>query len=262
MRKESRIWDGISYLEFVPPIMKGDFFMSKVTSRNVSSQKLKKLVVAAVFCALAFASMFIVRINVMFLTFDSKDAVVTIAGLLLGPVYSLAISVTVAVLESITVGDTGIWGFLMDLLSTTVFSCTCALIYKHKKNIKGAVVGLLSSVFAMTAFMILFNIFITPIYMGVTTSEVVALIPSLFLPFNLTKAILNAALVLILYKPASVALKATKVLPQRSVDVADETAVKKKNIKFSLTVTAIGVVILAVCLVVFFVLLGGKITFG
>ena len=242
--------------------MKGDFFMSNSISRKNSALKFKKLIVAAVFCALAFASMFIMRINVMFLTFDAKDAVVTIAGLLLGPVYSLAISITVAVIESITVGDTGIWGLIMDILSTAVFSCTCALIYKYKKNIKGAIVGLVSSVFAMTAAMLLFNLFITPIYMGVTTADIAAMIPSLFLPFNLTKATLNAALVLILYKPASTALKATKVLSSKNIAKDDTTNVKKKNLKFSLVVTTTGIVVIAICLAVFFVFLNGNITWG
>ena len=242
--------------------MKGDFFMSNAILRKDSAQKFKKLVVAAVFCALAFASMFIMRINVMFLTFDAKDAVITIAGLLLGPIYALALSVTVAIIESIAVPDTGIWGLIMDILSTSVFSCTCALIYKYKKNIKGAIVGLISSVFAMTAVMLLFNLFITPIYMGVTTADIAAMIPSLFLPFNLTKATLNAALVLILYKPASTALKATKVLSSKNAVKEGTANVNKSNLKFSLVVTAIGIVVVAICLTVFFVFMKGNISFG
>ena len=236
--------------------------------RRNSAQKFKKLIVAAVFCALAFASMFVMRINVMFLTFDAKDAVVTIAGLLLGPIYAFAISVAVPIIESISIGDTGIWGLLMDFLSTMIFACTCSLIYKHKKNIKGAVVGLVSAVFAMTAFMILFNLFVVPLYTpGYTTAAVAKMVPTLFLPFNLTKAVLNAALVLILYKPASTALKATKVLPSVKLEQSDasEKAVaerKKKNLKFSLTVTAIGIVVIAICLVVFFTFLNGTVSFG
>lgn len=249
--------------------MKGDFFiMNRNMSRRISAQKFKKLIVAAVFCALAFVSMFVMRINVIFLTFDAKDAVVTIAGLLLGPLYAFAISVAVPIIESIAIGDTGIWGLIMDFLSTMIFACTCALIYKHKKNIKGAVVGLVSSVFAMTAFMILFNLFIVPLYTpGYTTAAVAKMVPTLFLPFNLTKALLNAALVLILYKPASTALKATKVLPSakaESVDNSEEAIAdrKKKNLKFSLTVTAIGILVIAICLVVFFTFLNGSVSFG
>ena len=48
--------------------------------------RLRALVLMAVFAALAFAAMFVFRFNVTFLTFDLKDSVITISGLLLGPV--------------------------------------------------------------------------------------------------------------------------------------------------------------------------------
>ena len=237
--------------------MKGAFFMSTITQRQVSAQRIKKLVMAAMFSALAFASMFVMRINVMFLTCDVKDTIVTIAGLLFGPLYSLGISFVVAVLEFISIGDTGFWGLLMDFLSTAVFSCTCALIYKYKKNLKGAIVGLFSAALTMTAFMLLFNLFIVPIYTpGYTTAAVAAMVPSLFLPFNLTKGILNAALVLILYKPVSNAMKAARVLPYDMENRADRND-RNKHIKFSLMVTLSGVLVAAFCILVFFVFLNG-----
>jgi riboflavin transporter FmnP len=219
---------------------------------------------AALFCALAFASTCVLRINVMFLTFDSKDAIITIAGLLFGPVYSLSISLVVSIIEFISIGDTGFWGFLMDFLSTAIFSTTCALIYKYKKNIKGAVIGLVASVFTMTAFMLLFNLFIVPLYTpNYTTATVAQMVPTLFLPFNLTKATLNAALVLILYKPASIAMKATRVLPPSAVNLStqsheDTKERRKRNLKFSLIVSAAGLVVAVLCIVVFFVFLGGS----
>ena len=221
---------------------------------------------AALFCALAIASTYIMHIKVMFLTFDAKDAVITIAGLLFGPIYSIAISLVVSLVEFITIGDAGFWGFLMDFLSTAIYSTVCALIYKYKKNIKGAAIGLVSSIFAMTAFMLLFNLFIVPIYTpNFTTAAVAKMVPTLFLPFNLTKATLNAAIVLILYKPVSTALKAAKVLPSSAKfeesRVASEQK-KKKNLIFSLVVTAVGIAVAVLCFVVFFVFLHGQIAFG
>ena len=221
---------------------------------------------AALFCALAIASTYIMHIKVMFLTFDAKDAVITIAGLLFGPIYSIAISLVVSLVEFITIGDAGFWGFLMDFLSTAIYSTVCALIYKYKKNIKGAAIGLVSSIFAMTAFMLLFNLFIVPIYTpNFTTAAVAKMVPTLFLPFNLTKATLNAAIVLILYKPVSTALKAAKVLPSSAKfeesRVASEQK-RKKNLIFSLIVTSVGLAVAALCFVVFFVFLHGQIAFG
>ena len=47
-------------------------------------------------------------------------------------------------------------------------------------------------------------------------------------------------------------------------DISDLTLAekKKKNLKFSLTVTAIGIAVVAICLVVFFTVLDGTISFG
>ncbi len=231
--------------------------MSISNTRMSASAKTKKMVMAAMFCALAFAAMFVMRINVMFLTFDAKDAIVTVAGLLFGPLYALAISLAVSLLELIAIGDTGFWGFLMDLLSTAVFSCSASLIYTYKKNIKGAICGLSAAAFSMTAFMLLFNLFIVPIYTpSMSTADVAVMIPTLFLPFNLTKGVLNAALVLVLYKPASIAMKAARILP--SEKKTEESQGKKGNLAFSLAITAVGLVAIAVCLAVFFLLLGGN----
>ncbi len=245
--------------------MKGDFFMSDSSRGYLSAAKIKKLCIAALFCALAYASTFIFHFNVTFLTFDIKDAVVTLAGLLFGPVYSFSISLVVAVLEYISIGDTGFWGLLMDILSTATFSTVCALIYKYKKNIKGAIAGLFTSVFAMTAVMLLFNIFITPIYMGVARAEVISLIPSLFLPFNLIKALMNSAIVMILYKPISTALKAAKVLPNEirlaSAQSSNEEN-KIKQLKFSIAVTAIGIAVIALCVCIFVFFMNGNFELG
>ena len=233
--------------------------MSTLSLRENTAQRIKKLVMAAMFSALAFASMFVMRINVVFLKCDLKDAVVTIAGLLFGPLYSVGISLVVALLEFASVGDTGFWGFLMDFLSTAVFSGTCALIYKYKKNLKGAVIGLLAAALTMTAFMLLFNLFIVPLYTpNYTTAAVAAMVPSLFLPFNLTKGILNAALVLVLYKPVSVAMKAAKILPSRNMENNAEENRIRNRLKFSIMVSLAGVVVASLCFLVFFVLLDGK----
>lgn len=219
---------------------------------------------AALFCALAIATTFVMHIKVVFLTFDAKDAIITIAGLLFGPIYSIAISLTVSLIEFVSMGETGFWGFLMDFLSTALFSTVCALIYKYKKNIKGAVVGLIASIISMTAFMVLFNLFIVPLYTpNYTTAAVAKMVPTLFLPFNLTKATLNAAIVLILYKPASIAMKAANILPSSSFSQDSEKGMspeqrKKRNVIFSIVVTATGLAIAALCFVVFFVVLDGQ----
>ena len=235
--------------------------MSEIKRADRSALKIKKLCVAALFCALAVASTYVMHFKVMFLTFDAKDAVIAIAGLLFGPLYSLVISLVVSLIEFITIGDAGFWGFLMDFISTALFATVCALIYKYKKNIKGAIMGLVLASVSMTAFMLLFNLFIVPIYTpNYTTAAVAQMIPTLFLPFNLTKAVLNSAIVLILYKPISRAMKAAKVIRSSDVglDADKEQArpTKKFNKKDAIVLT-IGVVLVILSVVVFTVVLGG-----
>ena len=247
---------------FVSPHKKGDFFMSEIKKADNSAIKIKKLCVAALFCALAVASTFVMHFKVMFLTFDAKDAVIAIAGLLFGPLYSLVISLTVSLIEFITIGDAGFWGFLMDFISTALFSCVCALIYKYKKNIKGAVLGLALASVSMTAFMLLFNLFIVPIYTpSYTTAAVATMIPTLFLPFNLTKAVLNSAIVLILYKPISRAMKAAKVIRSSDVGLDSDKIEQKASKKFTkkdAIILIIGLALIAISAIVFVVVLGGE----
>ena len=238
--------------------------MSKLNSKQNSAMKIKILCMAALFCALAVASTFIMHIKVMFLTFDAKDAVITVAGLLFGPVYAVVISLAVSLIEFISIGDAGFWGFFMDFLSTALFSTSCALIYKYHKNLKGAILGLLVSIVSMTSFMLLFNLFIVPIYTpNYTTAAVAKMVPTLFLPFNLTKAVMNSALVLVLYKPVSTALKAARVLPSSSLSLtggsADENKTKtKKRMILSISITVGGLLLAAICLLVFLYALDGE----
>ena len=173
----------------------------------------RKMALLAVFAAIAFAVTLVFRINVGFLTFDAKDSIVCIAAMIFDPLSGVVISMLIATIEQLAVGDTGFWGWLMNFASTATFSFVAGAIYHKRRTIVGVVFALVSSVIATVAVMILCNLLITPIYMKVDVGQVIALIPTLLLPFNLTKAILNAGLVLALYKPLINALRGAKLLP-------------------------------------------------
>ena len=68
---------------------------------------------------------------------------------------------------------------------------------------------------ALTVTMLLWNYLITPIYMHMDRSVVAAMLPTVFLPFNLAKGGLNMALTLILYKPVVTALRKARLVPER-----------------------------------------------
>lgn len=214
-------------------------------------QNIKRMVMLALFCAIAFATMFVLRIKVSFLTFDAKDAVITIAAMLFGPASGAIISLVVATLELITVSDTGFYGWLMNFASSAVFSVTASLIYCRSRKMRAAVIGLLSAVLATTASMILLNLLITPLYTGWPMADVAAIVPTLLLPFNFIKATLNAALVMILYKPISVALKKAKITD--GAVSGEGKALPWRSIVFTL----VGLAVAAVCVLVFIYLMGG-----
>ena len=220
----------------------------------------RRITLTAVFAALAFAAMFVFRLNVTFLTFDLKDAIITLSGLILGPVTALTVSLLVAVLEFITVGDTGWYGFLMNFASSATFSVVCAVVYRYNKKLVGAIIALLSGIVALVAVMLTLNLVVTPLYQGVPRSVVAEMIPTLFLPFNAMKATVNAALVLILYKPVHRALQAAKLMPRSASEDpqrASDPAEKKKRILRSVCVTAVGLLLLVVVLILFVTLLHG-----
>ena len=79
---------------------------------------------------------------------------------------------------------------------------------------KGAVTGLVVGWLLMTAVMLLWNYCITPYYMGYPREAVAELLIPAFLPFNLLKGGLNAAITMLLYKPIVTGLRKARLLPE------------------------------------------------
>ena len=226
-------------------------------------ERTRRLVMIALFAAIAYALMLAVHIVIGgFLTLDLKDAVITLCGLYFGPIGALVISLLVPLLEMVTVSSTGFYGLLMNIAGSAAFSLTASLIYKYRKTLWGAIAGLLSGAFLMTAVMLLLNLLVTPRYFGMPVAAVRKMIPGLLLPFNLTKAAVNAGLVLLFYKPPSTALKRAGVLPRGAENAETPEISRRRLVRRRVIVTACGIVLVAVSLVIIFTVLGGKIGFG
>ena len=170
----------------------------------------KQLTTMAMLAALAILAMIFIRFSMFapFLTYDPKDVIIIIGGFLYGPVPALLIIVVVAFIEMITVSDTGFWGLLMNIIASTAFVIPAVLIYRRWRNLPGAIIGLIVGAITVTGVMLLWNYLIVPLYMpGVARADVIPMLVPVFLPFNAVKSALNAAIVMMLYKPVSVALK-------------------------------------------------------
>ncbi|MBR3036455.1 MAG: ECF transporter S component [Lachnospiraceae bacterium] len=182
----------------------------------------KKIVIMAMMAALAYILMVFIRIPVvMFLKYEPKDVVITIAGFLFGPLEAFIISAVVSLVEMVTVSETGWIGAVMNLISTCSFACIAALVYKKNHTLKGALIGLVCGVVSMVIVMLLWNYLLTPLYMGYPRDAVAGLLPTVFLPFNLLKGGLNAALTMLVYKPAAMTLRKADLIPESKASSAN-----------------------------------------
>ena len=199
----------------------------------------RKIAVLALLSAISFISVLIVKIPVIsFLKYEPKDIFITFAGFLYGPLAALACSVVAALLE-LPFSSTGLIGMVMNILSSAAFACTASLIYKKRRDITGAAIGLVCGVAVMTVSMLLWNYLISPLYMGVTREQIVPMLSTVFLPFNLLKAGINAGLTLLLYRPF------LRVLHLCGFPVSSHLEEKKSSV---IPVASAAAVILAVCI--------------
>lgn len=215
-----------------------------------STQNIKNLASMAMLTALAVAADIFLRIGGIggFLTYEPKDVVLTIGAFLFGPVAGLIMSLVVCLVEMITVSSTGPIGLLMNFLSSAVFVGVASVIYYRKKTMSRAVAGLIAAVLSMTAVMLLWNYIVTPMYMGVPREQVVGMLLPLLLPFNLIKAALNAALVLLLYKGAATALRKSGLVPKRDSYQSNN---KRLNTVLVVVISAVAAVTLLLVLLIF-----------
>lgn len=197
----------------------------------------KTMALIGMFSAVGFVAVMISKVipDVMgFLSYDPKDALIVIAGFILGPLASVAISVIVSFIEMITISSTGPYGCIMNIVSSCAFAVPAAWIYRKYHTQRGAIMGLSLSVAVLVLCMVIWNYVVTPFYMGVPREEVAGMLLTVFAPFNLAKGGVNAGLTMLLYKPIVGALRKAKL-----VDESKNVAGKSKNIGFTLFAAAV-----------------------
>lgn len=226
-----------------------------------SDSRIRTVAAVAVFCALAYVACVVFHFRASFLTFDLKDAVMTVGAMLFGPAWGFAMVLVVALIEMLTVSTTGLYGFVMNVLASASFVCVASFVYTRRRTMKGALAGTFAAILAMTGVMMLANLVITPFYIGATAADVAKMIPTLLLPFNLTKAVFNAALVFILYKPISAALRRAGFasVTVLGTDTAAHKPEKTRGLGLTIVIAAL---VAAAALVFFFLVLHGSVSFG
>ena len=225
--------------------------------QSKNNTKIRKMIAVGVFVALSYICCVLFHFKVAFLSFELKDAVMTICAMFFGPLAGLVTVLITCLIEFVTISSTGVYGLIMNVLASITFVCLGSLIYTRKRSMTGAVVGMVSASAAMIIVMLLANLLITPYYIGngTTAADIAAMIPTLLFPFNLTKAIFNSAVVFLLYKPVSQALKASGFMKNGMAEVSAEVQVPRK--KPSVLVFVIALVVAAAALAYFFLVLQG-----
>ncbi len=218
----------------------------------MKKESVRFITYGAVLSAISYALTLLPGISIFpsapFLSYDPKDIVIALGGLMFGPLMPVMISVVVSLLEMITISATGLIGCIMNILSTCAFTVPVALIYKKRRSLSGAIVGLLCGVGAMAVVMVLWNWLVTPLYMGVPREAIVTMLLPVFLPFNLLKGGINATFTFLLYKPVVGALRRAHLLP-----TAEGTRERHKN---SLLLILLSLLLLITCVLLILIIKG------
>jgi len=178
---------------------------------------IKNITVLAVLSAIAYVLASFIRIPLVpavgFLGYEPKDVILVIAGFIFGPFAPLAMAAVIALLEGFTTSVMGPIGIPMNFIASVSFGCTAAAVYRKWRTLGGAAIGLAAGTVLTTIVMLLWNYALTPILLGIPRSVVEEMLIPGFLPFNLIKGTINAALTMLLYKSIRVALDKSRLIP-------------------------------------------------
>ncbi len=181
--------------------------------------KIRNISIIGIFSALSVILVLFIHFPIFpavaFLEYDPADIPIFLITAALGPWYGLIMTVVVSVIQGITVSAAsgGVTGIFMHIFATGSFVLAEGLVIKGLKRRSSEQIsterkipktsriigGICAGVVAMTLVMALWNLILTPIFMGLPLAAVLALYPYI-VAFNLIKAIINGAIAFIFYK--------------------------------------------------------------
>ncbi len=157
-----------------------------------------------------------------FIKFDLSDLPALLGSFALGPLCGVIIELLKNLLHTMFSGSFAV-GELSNFMLGAVFVGVAGLVYKKKKNKKGAIIGAFAGAIAMAVFSLPSNYFIVyPVYYNFMPEETIlaayqAIFPpvkSIFqsllifnLPFTFVKGMINVVITFLIYKQLSPILK-------------------------------------------------------
>ncbi len=165
----------------------------------------KKLTAMAMFTAISIVLVSLIHFPIFpaasFLEYDPADIPIIMATFLFGPWTGLVLTLLVSIIQGITVSaQSGIIGIVMHFAATGSFVILSGCLYQKMPHGKGLVISATAGALLMTVIMILWNMILTPIFMGAPRQAVMALMLPAIIPFNLIKSGINAALAAVIYQ--------------------------------------------------------------
>lgn len=193
---------------------------SAAKSRNTARYVAKAGILAAIAILLMYLELAL-PLMPSFLKFDFSEIAVLLAAFAMGPLSAILIEL-VKNLAHLATSATGGVGELANFIIGSFFVGTAGLIYKYRKNRKGAFIGMFTGTLVMTAAACVINyFFMIPFYVsvmgfplqaiiGMTQSVGNTLVTNLetlilfvFVPFNLFKGFVVSVIVALIYKRVS-----------------------------------------------------------
>jgi riboflavin transporter FmnP len=191
-------------------------------------KKINKISAIGIFSAISFLLMFFLEFPLPFfpgvLKYDPSDVIALIIGFKLGPLSGLLV-VFLRDIVFLLMGKAPVIGVVLNLIASGSYVFSAALVYKWKRTLNGAIWGMLTGTFIMTAIMI-------PVNYYVLTTFYSSFLPLfyLFSVFNLVKGILNGIFTFFLYKKVSgVIFKEKSVWVTPSQNKVSEAEFDKKK---------------------------------
>jgi len=169
--------------------------------------KCKNLVYTGAFSGLSVILSYLIHFPIVplapFLLYDPGDVPILIMGFKFGAGIGVLMTAIVSVLFAVMTGQGGPWGILMHFLATGSYVLISSYIYNRKRNFSSALKGLVIAPLVMTGIMVVANLFVTPLYLGVTREVVIGMLLPAIIPFNLLKGAINGVVTFLLYKKVS-----------------------------------------------------------
>lgn len=167
------------------------------------SERTTRITKMAMLAAISVVLVLLIRIPfppAPYLVYDPADIPIFIGAFAFGPLAGLVLTFIVSFIQAFVLGGDGLIGFFMHFVSTGAFVLVAGHIYKRNKTRKNALIGLICGTIFMTVTMMLWNILLTPIFLGVPREAVIAILGTVIVPFNLLKAGINSIVTFLTYK--------------------------------------------------------------